>query len=229
MYYSNINMVIIDKSWEFVLWEEFKKSYFFDIKKYLLEQKNLWKTIYPGWKNILNAFYSTPFDKVKVVIIWQDPYHCQWQAHWLCFSVPEGIKSPPSLKNIYKELNRDIGFEIPNHGCLQKWTEQWVFLLNSVLTVEHHKPASHSKIWRNIFTDQVIKILSDKKEWLVFLLRWSFAQSKKVHIDIGRHCVLETSHPSPFSVYRWFLWCGHFSKTNSYLKKIWKSIIDWSV
>jgi uracil-DNA glycosylase len=180
-------------------------------------------------ENIFKAFEKTPFDKVKVVILWQDPYHWKWQAQWFCFSVPEWITQPPSLKNIYKELNNSLWLNIPKSWDLTSWTEQWVFLLNAILTVQAWNPASHAKIWWENFTDNVIKTISDKKDWVVFLLWWAFAQSKKNLIDIKKHYILETTHPSPFSAYRWFLWSNCFKKTNEILKQNWKKEINWKI
>ena len=224
---NNIDNKNIEESWKNVLKDEFRKPYFKEIKEYLIKEKNEWKKIYPEEKNIFNAFNSTPFDEIKVVILWQDPYHWPWQAHWLCFSVLPWIKNPPSLKNIFKELESDLWImKTKESGCLQKRAEQWVFMLNTSLTVREHKPMFHAKIGREIFTNEVIKKISQKKEWIIFLLRWAFAQWKKDIIDINRHYILETTHPSPFSAHRWFLGSKHFSKTNEILKKTNKEIIN---
>lgn len=227
---NDIDSIKIEESWKEILNDEFNKIYFKEIKKYLIKEKKEWKRIYPEEKNIFNAFNSTPFDQVKVVILWQDPYHWVWQAHWLCFSVLPWIKTPPSLKNIFKELESDLWIiRTEENVCLQKRTEQWIFMLNTSLTVREHEPMSHAKIGREIFTDEVIKKISQKKEWIIFLLRWAFAQSKKTLIDTSRHYILETTHPSPFSAHRWFLGSKTFSKTNEILKKINKSPIDWNI
>lgn len=170
--------------------------------------------VYPKWSDIFNAFNLTPFDKVRVVILGQDPYHGEWEAHGLCFSVQDGIKQPPSLKNIFKELQDDLGITPPVSWNLTKRAEQWVFLLNASLTVRKDEPNSHKDIGRHHFTDAVIKLISDKKEWVIFLLRGAFAQHKKPLIDTTRHVVLEAPHPSPFSVHSWFFWCKHFSWVN---------------
>ncbi len=170
--------------------------------------------VYPKWSDIFNAFNLTPFDKVRVVILGQDPYHGEWEAHGLCFSVQDGIKQPPSLKNIFKELQDDLGITPPVSWNLTKRAEQWVFLLNASLTVRKDEPNSHKDIGRHHFTDAVIKLISDKKEWVIFLLRGAFAQHKKPLIDTTRHIVLEAPHPSPFSVHSWFFWCKHFSWVN---------------
>ena len=214
----------IDNSWLDVLKNEFKKSYFKNIEEKINNDINLWITIYPKVDNIFKAFEKTPLNKIKVVIIWQDPYHWEWQAQWFCFSVAKWIKLPPSLKNIYKELwEKSINWDLTN------WTNQWVFLLNSILTVQKWKPASHAKIWWEIFTNKVIKTISDKKQWVIFLLWWAFAQSKKKLIDTSKHTILETSHPSPFSAHRWFIWSNCFNKTNQILKEKWKSEINWKI
>lgn len=212
--------VQIDTSWKTILADEFAKPYFAHIKETLLQEKQSWHSIYPKWSDIFNAFNLTPFDKVRVVILGQDPYHGEWEAHGLCFSVQDGVKLPPSLKNIFKELNTDIGMPIPSKWNLTHRAEQWIFLLNASLTVMKDTPNSHKDIGRHIFTDAVIKKISDKKEWVIFLLRWAFAQKKKELIDTSRHIVLEAPHPSPFSVHKWFFWCKHFSKVNEIL--VWR-------
>lgn len=218
----------IEKSWLKVLKEEFEKPYFIEIKKFLVEELEKWKTIYPSAQLIFNAFNSTPFDQVKVVILGQDPYHGPNQAHGLCFSVQDPTPPPPSLKNIYKELKSDLWIEPVESWNLEKWTKQWVFLLNAILTVEKSKAASHSKIWWETFTDAVIKKISDEKEWVVFLLWWNFAKNKKSLIDTSKHFVLESAHPSPFSAHK-FLWCKHFSKANEILRKEGKEEINWNL
>lgn len=212
----------IKSNWNKELKNEIQKAYFKKIEQKLKDDIKNWITIFPETKNIFAAFEKTPFDKVKVVIIWQDPYHWKSQAQGFCFSVPEWIKLPPSLRNIYKEL-----WEESKNWDLTPWTEQWIFLLNSILTVQAWNPASHAKIWWEQFTNEVIKTISDKKEWIIFLLWWAFAQGKKKLIDTDKHYVLETTHPSPFSAYRWFLWSNCFKETNKILKKIWKKEINW--
>lgn len=224
-----MNSVQIEESRRKELQEEFDKPYFLEIKKILKKEKNEWIIIYPEWKNIFNAYNSTTFNKVKVVIVWQDPYHWPWQAHWLCFSVLPWIKQPPSLQNIFKELKDDLWIDIPKDWYLQKRAEQWVFMINTSLTVRKWKPMSHSKSWREIFTNATIKKLSDNRKWLIFVLRGSFAQGKKSLIDTSRHMILETSHPSPFSVHKGFFWCKHFSKINNILKNEWKNEIIWNI
>ncbi len=200
-----------------------------EIKEFLKNEIESWKIIYPNPKNIFNAFNHSPLDKIKVVILWQDPYHWEWQAHWLCFSVQDWIAKPPSLQNIFKELKDDLGIAIPNSGNLTKWADSWVFLLNSILTVRASEPASHSKIWWETFTDAVISAISANRENIVFMLWWSFAQSKAILIDEKKHLVLKAAHPSPFSSYRWFFGCKHFSKANDYLQSKGKEIVDWSL
>lgn len=219
----------LDKKWEEILKDEFKKDYFKEIEEKIQEDKNNWVTIYPEEKNIFKAFEKTSFDNIKVVILWQDPYHWEWQAQWFCFSVPEWIKLPPSLRNIYKELNNSLWIEASNCWDLNWWTKQWVFLLNAILTVQMWKPASHSKIGWETFTNNIIKNISEEKSWVIFLLWWAFAQSKKSLIDTKKHIVLETTHPSPFSAYRWFLWSDCFKKTNEILKEKWEKEIDWEI
>ncbi|MDD3302856.1 MAG: uracil-DNA glycosylase [Candidatus Gracilibacteria bacterium] len=219
----------IDSSWLEILKDEFEKDYFKVIKKQIIDDIESGITIYPNPKNIFNAFNYTPFDKVKVVLLGQDPYHGVGQAHGLCFSVQDGVTPPPSLKNIYKELKDDIGSEIPNSGNLEKWTKEGVFMLNAILTVRAGLPASHSKIGWETFTDKVIKTISEKKEGIVFILWGNFARNKKILIDTKKHLVIESAHPSPFSAYNGFLGSKPFSKTNDYLKKIGKKEIDWSL
>lgn len=221
--------VQMEESWKKLLNTEFEKEYFQNIRDFLTEEKKKWKTIYPSWWDIFNAFNSTSVEEVKVVILWQDPYYGPGQAHGLCFSVQEWIKQPPSLKNIFKELESDLGILPPSHGSLQKWAGQWVFLLNAILTVERWLPASHAKIWWEDFTDAVIENLSKEKDGLIFLLWWSFAQSKKYLIDESKHHILETTHPSPFSAHRGFLWCRHFSQVNEILSLHGKPEIDRSL
>ncbi len=225
----DINSVNIEENRKEVLFEEFSKQYFLQIKEFLLQEKNNWNIVYPKWKDIFNSFNKTPFNKVKIVILWQDPYHWEWEAHGLCFSVQDWVKQPPSLKNIFKEIESDLWISKPNSWDLTKRAEQWVLLLNAVLTVKKDTPASHKDIWRHTFTDEVIKKLSEKKSWLIFLLRWAFAQSKEPFIDTSKHIILKATHPSPFSVYRGFSGCRHFSKVNEILKNKWEQEIDWKL
>ena len=221
-------MVKIESSWYEVLKEEFDKNYFKDLRDFLIEEKKQY-TIYPKGSLIFNAFDTTPFDKVKVVIIGQDPYHGKGQAHGLCFSVPHGIKQPPSLINIFKELNTDVDFKIPNHGNLETWAKQGVFLLNATLTVRANQAGSHQNKGWEIFTDKVIQELNEKREHLIFVLWGKYAQAKEKLIDSQKHFVLKAAHPSPLSVYNGFFGCCHFSKINDYLKLYGVNPIDWNL
>jgi uracil-DNA glycosylase len=221
--------VQIDESWKTVLKPEFEKPYFKEIVTFLKTEKMAGKTIYPRGQLIFNAFNTTPFDQVKVVIIGQDPYHGPGQAHGLSFSVQEEVKSPPSLINIFKELLSDIGCPIPNHGNLTRWAQQGVLLLNASLTVRQAEPMSHAQIGWAEFTNMVIKKISDLKEHVVFLLWGKFAQEKQVLIDETKHLVLKAAHPSPYSANAGFFGCRHFSKTNEYLMKNGIDPIDWSL
>jgi len=218
----------IEQSWLNVLQDEFQKPYFAEIKQHLVEERQKGIVIYPPGSLIFNAFNKTPFEKVKVVILGQDPYHGPGQAHGLCFSVPNGIDPPPSLKNIFKELKADLNVEIPKSGNLEKWAEQGVFLLNAMLTVRANEAASHQKIGWQTFTDAVISILSDKRTGLVFLLWGAFAKTKAKLIDTSKHNILQSGHPSPLSE-RYFFGCKHFSKTNNLLIKQGLKPIDWSL
>lgn len=219
----------IHESWKNALADEFQKPYFQALKSFLVAEKKGGQKVFPPGKLIFNAFDSTPFDQVKVVILGQDPYHGPGQAHGLCFSVQEGVATPPSLKNIYKELASDIGFEIPNHGHLQKWAGQGVLLLNAILTVRAHQAASHrNKGWEE-FTDAAIRKLNEEREGLVFLLWGGFAKRKASMIDASKHHILKSAHPSPLSAYNGWFGCKHFSQTNEYLKSQGKSEIDWSL
>ncbi|MBO6118794.1 MAG: uracil-DNA glycosylase [Bacteroidales bacterium] len=208
--------VKIEESWRKVLQEEFDKPYFEQLVGFV---KNAYatQTVYPKAKNIFNAFNLCPFDNVKVVIIGQDPYHEPGQAHGLCFSVPEGIQIPPSLVNIYKEINADTGSAIPLSGDLTRWALQGVLLLNATLTVQAHLAGSHQNKGWETFTDAVISILNRNKEHLVFLLWGSYAIKKSVLIDKTKHLVLTSPHPSPLSAYRGFFGNKHFSQCNNYL------------
>jgi len=220
--------VDIHESWKKVLWQEFEKPYFQEIKSFLIAEKKAEKTIYPPGPDIFNAFNYTPFEDLKVVILGQDPYHGPGQAMGLCFSVPKDIKIPRSLTRIYKELQSDVGIEIPNHGDLSDWAKQGVFMPNAILTVEASKAASHSKIGWHHFTDAVIKTISDQKENVVFLLWGNFAKGKKVLIDTSKHLVLESPHPSPLAG-NGFFDNHHFSKANTYLQQHGKNAINWQV
>ena len=222
---SNIK---IEDSWKETLKHEFEQPYFQSIATYLRKEKQSGKKIYPPGSLIFNAFNTTPFEEVKVVILGQDPYHNPGEAMGLSFSVPKGVRVPPSLRNIYKELKDDLGIEPPRHGDLTKWAEQGVFLLNAMLTVEHKSAGSHQKIgWQN-FTNAVIRKLSDEREGLVFMLWGGFARKKKELIDRDKHLVLEAAHPSPLAGGAYF-GSRHFSKANAYLEEQGKQPVDWSV
>ncbi len=221
--------VKIEAGWKEVLQAEFSKPYFQQIVFFLKTEKTQGKIIYPPGSLIFNAFEKTPFEKVKAVMLGQDPYHGPGQAHGLCFSVPDGIPPPPSLINIYKELNTDTGMPMPNTGNLTKWALQGVLLLNAVLTVRANEPASHSKIGWMDFTDAVIKKISSQKTGIVFLLWGKFAQDKQVLIDETKHYVLKAAHPSPFSADKGFFGCRHFSKANEILMKQGIEPIDWTL
>lgn len=206
----------IESSWLEVLKDEFRQPYFIEIKKFLLEDKKKYRVFPPG-QLIFNAFNLTPFDKVKIVIIGQDPYHGYGQAHGLCFSVPKGVAKPPSLQNIFKELKEDLNINPPDHGDLSGWAKQGVFLLNAILTVRENTPESHRNIGWEKFTNAAIENLSNKKEHLVFMLWGAYAQEKEKLIDNTKHLILKAAHPSPLSANRGFFGCHHFSKANQYL------------
>lgn len=221
--------VQLDPSWKALLSSEFEQAYMQQLGDFLRAEKAAGKVIFPPGPQMFNALNSTPFDKVKVVVLGQDPYHGPGQAHGLSFSVPPGVRIPPSLLNIYKEIERDLGVAIPNHGCLQSWAEQGVLLLNATLSVQQANAGSHqNKGWEQ-FTDRIVQLLSEQREGLVFLLWGSYAQKKGRVIDAQKHCVLKSVHPSPLSAHRGFLGCGHFSATNNYLLQRGQSPIDWSV
>lgn len=222
--------VKINDSWKQVLKEEFEKPYFEQIVNFLKTERAAGKTTFPSGPNIFNAFNKTPFDKVKVVILGQDPYHGFGQAHGLSFSVLPGLKIPPSLQNIFKEIKADIGVENPpNFGDLTHWAEQGILLLNAALTVRDGEPMSHAKIGWAQFTDAVIKTISDKKENVIFLLWGKFAQDKQVLINTDSHYILKAAHPSPLSAHNGFFGCKHFSKTNEILVKHGENPIDWKL
>ena len=221
--------VKIHDSWKQVLKADFTKDYFLQIVNFLRTEKMAGKTIYPPGSLIFNAFNTTPFERVKVVILGQDPYHGPGQAHGLCFSVQTGVTPPPSLVNIYKELQSDLVLPIPSHGNLTKWAENGVLLLNASLTVRANEPMSHARIGWASFTDGVIKKVSEMKEHVVFILWGKFAQEKQSLIDETKHLVLKAAHPSPLSAHNGFWGCKHFSKTNEYLVRNGIDPVDWSV
>ena len=219
---------MIGNDWDFALSEEFKKDYFLKIQDFIDEEYSS-KIIYPPYDEIFNAFKLTPLSNVKVVILGQDPYHEEGQAHGLAFSTPEGRPIPRSLKNIFKEINAEYDYPMPTSGCLEKWAEQGVFLLNTVLTVEDGNANSHSKCGWQTFTDNVIGILNRQDQPIVFLLWGKQAEKKKELITNENHLVLITSHPSPFSARRGFLGCNHFKLANGYLKENKIKEIDWKL
>jgi uracil-DNA glycosylase len=224
---SNVSPVI-EESWKELLKDEFEAEYFSQLKDFLIEEKKHY-TIFPPGKLIFNAYDKTPVDNVKVVILGQDPYHGEGQAHGLCFSVQSGVNPPPSLINIFKELKDDLGMVIPNHGNLEKWANQGVLLLNATLTVRSNQARSHfNKGWEH-FTDSTIKKISNYKVHLVFILWGNDAKAKESLIDSSKHLILKAAHPSPFSASYGFFGCRHFSKTNKYLEEHGIKPIDWQL
>ncbi|MEL6554509.1 MAG: uracil-DNA glycosylase [Cyanobacteria bacterium J06621_11] len=223
---SNIKL---ESSWKAVLEEVFATPNMQALKRFLKAEKAAGKIIYPRGSLIFNAMNSTPFDQVKVVILGQDPYHGLGQAHGLSFSVPEGVAPPPSLVNIFKEIEQDLGIQRPKHGCLQSWASQGVLLLNSVLTVEQHKAASHRGQGWEQFTDAIIAALNQQREHLVFLLWGNYAKQKGKFINRDHHLVLTSPHPSPLSAHRGFFGNQHFSKTNAYLQQNDIEPISWAL
>ncbi|MDE0518988.1 MAG: uracil-DNA glycosylase [Bdellovibrionales bacterium] len=223
------NQVCLSESWKTRLLSEFQQPYMQDLKAFLVQEIKLKKCIYPRPEEYFSAFDAVAFEDVKVVILGQDPYHGPRQAHGLCFSVRPSVPAPPSLVNIFKELQSDIGIVKPPHGCLNYWAKQGVLLLNSTLTVEAGKAGSHQNKGWEFFTDKVIHLLNEEREHLVFMLWGSFAQKKGYFINQEKHLVLKAPHPSPFSADRGFFGCAHFSKANTYLKEHGKEVIDWSL
>lgn len=221
--------VKMESSWKAVLKEEFDKPYFKDIVDFVKKEIREGLIVYPPGPLIFNAFEQTPFDKLKCVILGQDPYHGPGQAQGLCFSVKKGVPPPPSLINIFKELHDDTGLPVPHSGDLTPWAQRGALLLNAVLTVRSHQAASHSKIGWEQFTDTVIRKISEQKKGVVFLLWGRFARNKQSLIDSDRHHILEAAHPSPFSANYGFFGCKHFSKTNKLLKEDNKDPIDWEL
>lgn len=219
----------LEPSWKAHLGDYLERPDMRALADFLRAEKRAGKIIYPPGPEIFNAFAHTPFDKVRVVILGQDPYHGPGQAHGLCFSVRPGVPVPPSLVNIFAEIERDLGLPRPDHGCLTPWAEQGVLLLNSVLTVEDGRAGAHAgKGWEG-FTDHVVDVLNREREHLVFLLWGSYAQKKGAMIDARRHKVLRAPHPSPLSAHRGFIGCGHFSAANEYLRRTGQAPIDWSL
>lgn len=226
---SQLPEIRIEPSWKLAMKDEFEQEYFKALKNFLLTEKQDKRIIYPPGQKIFAAFDYTPFDKVKVIIIGQDPYHGAGQANGLCFSVSDGVPHPPSLQNIFKELQADLNITVPRSGSLEPWARQGVLLLNAILTVRANEPASHRNRGWEQFTDEVIRTLSAKKNGLVFILWGNFARSKKIMIDTTKHFVLEAAHPSPFSAHSGFFGCKHFSRTNEILIREGLSPIDWKL
>lgn len=219
---------LIESSWKQELSEEFASDYFFELKKFLVEEKNKYR-IYPPGSDIFAAFNYTTFQNVKVVILGQDPYHGPNQANGLCFSVKEGVSKPPSLRNIFKELHADLSCSIPENGNLEKWARQGVLLLNATLTVRKGQAGSHQGKGWEVFTDAIIRKLSEKKRNLVFILWGNFAQAKDVLIDSSKHFIIKSPHPSPFSADRGFFGSKPFSKTNAYFRQTGQEEINWQL
>lgn len=221
-------MLFIANDWDDILKNLLNSELYKNIRQFLKKEYST-KIIYPPMNDIFNAFKFTPYNDVKVVILGQDPYHGENQAHGLCFSVKKGVKIPPSLVNIYKEIKEDLGIDPPNHGCLTSWAKQGVFMLNATLTVREGQANSHASCGWQTFTDEVIKLLSLRQKPMVFLLWGANARSKKKLIDCNKHLVLECAHPSPLSAFNGFFGCKHFSKANDFLIKNGLAPIDWKV
>lgn len=219
----------LEPSWKEALRDEFDQPYMAELRSFLQQERAAGKEIYPPGPMIFNALNSTPLDKVKVVILGQDPYHGPGQAHGLCFSVQPGVPAPPSLVNIYKELKRDLNIDIPSHGYLQSWADQGVLMINTTMTVERANANAHKDKGWQFFTDRIIEVVSAHQPHLVFMLWGAHAQSKQKLIDATKHLVLTSVHPSPLSAYRGFLGCGHFSRTNKFLEQNGETPIEWRV
>jgi uracil-DNA glycosylase len=217
---------VIHQSWLNELKDEFEQPYFKELKAFLVRERQL-NTVYPPGRLIFSAFNRTPFDKVEVVILGQDPYHGPGQANGLCFSVSDGIAMPPSLVNIFKEIQNDLGYPIPKSGNLESWADQGVLLLNAILTVRANEPASHHEKGWEKFTDKAIQKLSLDREGIIFMLWGKYAQAKEKLINPSKHHILKAAHPSPFSAYNGFMGCKHFSKANELLKAQGRHEIDW--
>lgn len=222
-------MIKLEESWKEKLSDEFSQAYMADLRQFLVNELSLGKVIYPKGDEYFAAFNLTPFDRVKVIVLGQDPYHGPSQAHGLSFSVKPGVAPPPSLQNIYKELHSDLGISHPGHGYLLPWAEQGVLLLNSVLTVEQGQAGSHQKKGWERFTDAVINVLNEQRDNLVFVLWGAYAQKKGAMIDQERHCVIQSPHPSPLSAHRGFFGSKPFSQINQYLLTHQKTPIDWEL
>ena len=217
----------LEDSWLQVLGNEFEQEYMQQLRSFLQAEKAARRVIYPPGPQIFNAFKHTPLPKVKVIILGQDPYHGPGQAHGLCFSVPEGIDIPPSLRNIYRELEQDLGVPAPRHGCLTAWAEQGVLLLNSVLSVRRGQAASHQGRGWEQFTDRVIAVINEQRQGAVFMLWGSYAQRKGAMVNAGKHLLLKAPHPSPLSAHRGFFGCRHFSRANDYLQQQGQTPVNW--
>ncbi|MEO1044078.1 MAG: uracil-DNA glycosylase [Pseudomonadota bacterium] len=226
---ADLKNVALEDGWKAALADQFRAPYMAALKAFLLREKQAGKRIFPKGSQYFHALDLTPVDSVKVVILGQDPYHGPGQAHGLCFSVPPGVAPPPSLVNIYKEMERDLGLTPPRHGHLTHWAKQGVLLLNSVLTVQAHQAASHRGQGWEQFTDAVIHVVNDRAQPVVFLLWGSYAQKKAGFVDTSRHLVLSAPHPSPLSAHRGFFGCGHFSAANRFLQDNGRGAIDWSL
>jgi len=224
---SNTAQATQAATWADVLAGEREQQYFRELLEFVEGERRAGKTIYPKNSEIFNSLHCTPFDSVKVVILGQDPYHGPNQAHGLCFSVRPPTAAPPSLVNIFQELESDVGVKRPGHGCLESWAKQGVLLLNAVLTVEEGNPGSHALRGWERFTDRVVKEINERREHVVFMLWGAYAQKKGAHVDRTKHLVLEAPHPSPLSAHRGFLGCKHFSQSNAYLGQQGLTPIDW--
>jgi len=220
--------VKLDASWKNIIGAEFDQPYMLKLKEFLKAEKAAGHTVYPKGADMFNALNTTPFEKVDVVILGQDPYHGPEQAHGLSFSVRAGVAVPPSLKNIYKEIEAEYAVKMPKTGDLTPWAQQGVLLLNATLTVQAEKAGSHQGRGWEAFTDAIIRALNDRSEHIVFMLWGSYAQKKGAFIDRKKHLVLEAPHPSPLSAHRGFLGCGHFKKANDYLEQHGRKPIDWA-
>ena len=225
---SEIGYPKIENSWKTQLIKEFQMPYFLNLRAFLREEKKI-NDVFPKGNSIFEAMNSTPLDKVKVVILGQDPYHGPGQANGLCFSVNNGVSFPPSLRNIFKELENDLGYPPPKSGDLSSWAKQGVLLLNATLTVRKNEAGSHQKKGWEQFTDKIIQVISDQREHVVFILWGMYAQKKAAAVNLNKHSVLKSPHPSPLSAHKGFFGCKHFSKTNSILKSYHLKEINWQL
>lgn len=221
-------MINIGNSWDSILADEFNKDYYLKLREFLKEEYRT-QTVYPDMHDIFNAFKYTDYNDVKVVILGQDPYHEPMQAQGLSFSVPKGVRIPPSLVNIYRELNDDLGVPVPSHGCLKEWASEGVLLLNAVLTVRKGNAGSHAGKGWEILTDRVIELLNEREEPMVFILWGAYAQKKAALINERRHCVIKSVHPSPLSAYRGFFGGRYFSRANGFLEIVGQEPVDWTI